>query len=649
MLQYLAAACLLLIFFLLGATLDLWLFRRYSLTFSVLAGFMVLNAAFFVFTYAFRAIGLKFSLLVTVFSAFLIFTLLFSAYRFIKCLAWKNYWQSVTGYFREHGVLKICLILFIAVILLLSFTLSMKENPDSDDSMYMAKAMEIIKTDTLHFHESRMWLGWECDFMTDATDSSTLETLYAYLSLISGIPVAVFCRKVMVLVITAVVCCTVFNLGISLFRGKQEKIKALLMLAGYLFLCVVYNAVFDSVPYRQIMSPWHGKTILAAIVFPCIMSVCVDIYSHADEIKWAEWIYLAIVVTASISASIIGVNFTVIYCIVMAAPLLIYRLIAKKTVKQFFFPAIVAMLPSILFSGIALITVITSNSGYFTRFASPDWYHSFYRTFIADSKGIVLILFLAAMVYFLIKGSVEQRLILVGTTVFLFATFLNPWLVKPVAKYITTGSIYWRLYWVIPIWTAIPAAAADALVKMGIDKAKIFLRGAIIALISMEIMLFSFAGSSMFTYTVEFLRCWYPPRYNSYALPEMTIACADAILEDSDEDLPMLLDVTDRELWSVPMFIRQYTADIGLCVGIRENQVGLRTDIISGENISVSDFVSKCSEADELLEVDMLENAIKHLEADYLFAPDCIIPQNDFLQLMVPCGDNSLYRINIDQ
>lgn len=95
--------------------------------------------------------------------------------------------------------------------------------------------------------------------------------------------------------------------------------------------------------------------------------------------------------------------------------------------------------------------------------------------------------------------------------------------------------------------------------------------------------------------------------------------------------------------------IRQYTADIDLCVGIRDNQVALMTDIIDGEDISVAEFVNKVCTSREVLDKDMLKNAIIHMQADYVFAPRDILPDNDFLTLLLNCEEHVLMRVEIAQ
>ena len=421
--QYLISGIIIFVFFLYGVSIERFLFNSYSTVKALVSGFMGVNASFFLFAYIFRALELSFSLLSVVYSFFLIAALVLGIVVLLTKATWKRYLQSAAEFFREERKLKSIFILLICVLLLFSFSMTLRERVDSDDSYYMARAMEIIKTDDLGFSQSVAWLGWDCEYFNENTDASTLETLYAYISVLTGVPVAVLCRKAIALSISVVICCTIYILGCSFFRNEHRECSALLMLVSYLTLCIIYNSVFDSVAYRQIMSPWHGKAIVAAIIFPAIFSVCVEIYERGDMINWADWIYLAIIITASISASIIGVNFTVVYCVVMAAPLLIYRLIKKHTIKQYFMPCVVAMLPAIIFSGIALLTVITSNPDYF-EWDYPNWSNAFTKSFIAGSHGILFVLFIISLLYFLVRGSTNQKLIIVGTTVFLFATFL---------------------------------------------------------------------------------------------------------------------------------------------------------------------------------------------------------------------------------
>lgn len=649
MFEYIIAACLIAVYFIVGALFDSLSYKRYSLPFSLVAGFICVNALFFLIAYPFRAIGLSFTLLTYVFTVLLAIAVLAGAYSLVLCGLWKGYIQNICSFFHSERCFKLSIFAFVLVLLAFSFTLSLQEYPDTDDSMYMAKAMEILKTDSLDIQESVSWLGWDSEQMNDSTDASTLEAFHAYLSRITGIAVAVLCRKTIILVNTVIVCCTVFSFGTSLFDDVNSKIKSLIMLAVYVALVIVFNSVFDSVPYRQIRTPWHGKAIVCTIIFPLIMSVCKDIYSHSGRIIWHEWIYLALIITASISASIIGVNFTVIYCVVMAGPLLIFRLLTKKKVAHLFLPACIAALPTIVFSGIALLKVVTSNRGYFTRFVLPDWLGCFNKIFLVNSYGVVLVLLIAALLYFIVKGTKEQRLLFAGTTAFLFLSFLNPLLIYPVSKYLTSGSVYWRLYWIIPVWTCISAAAADSIVEKRINNAKLYLKGILVCLIGVLIFIYSIFGSIPNNLLTNIFRSAYPERVNPYAVSYETIACADYILRDSTDSEPRLLDLSIRDDSCETYAIRQYTADIDLCVGIRDNQVALMTDIIDGEDISVAEFVNKVCTSGEVLDKDMLKNAIIHMQADYVFAPRDILPDNDFLTLLLNCEEHVLMRVEIAQ
>lgn len=640
--DYFVSAALLAVMFLLGVSVNRLLRQRSTPTWALVTGFMALHASFFLFTYIFRAAGLGFTALFRTYSVFIVSALLASVFVFLYKGLYKEYIRSATAFFSKKAGFKIGLLLLILMLFVLSFCISLRENPDSDDSFYLAKAMEIIKTDRLSFREFEIWLGWDDPVMHDSTDASTLETLYAYLSVLFGLPVAVLCRKAVIISFTAVVCCTVFNLGISLFRDYDSRLKALAMTAVYLLLCVQYNAIFDSVPYRQIFTMWHGKALVCSVIFPCIMTVCMDIYCHGEKIVFSEWLLLALIITASVSVSIIGVNFTAIFCVVMAAPFLIYRLIKRQSIVPFLLPAVTAMLPIIIFSGISLLTVIKSNPFYFADFTPPDLYNSFSKQFITESNGVILLLFIAANLYFLFRGTLNQKLLLVGTSAFLVLTFLNPLFANAVAKYLTTSSVYWRLYWIFPIWTIIPAALVGALAGIERKNRRIYAAGFASLLAALCLVLYSYSGTAVFSDPVTAVRCWYPKRNNPYGLSSSCVAAADAILADSDSGLPLLLDLSNgRGL----MDIRQYTADIGLCFGIRDDQVEEHTELIPGSDVPISDLILDLRSDVPCEDAELLHAALRQVKADYIYVWSELLPENDFLSPVLSAGKMVLYRV----
>ena len=641
--DYLISAVLLAVMFLLGTAVNKLLKQRSTPTWALVTGFMALNAAFFLFAYVFRAIELSFTALFRAYSVFIVLALAASVFVFLRKGLYKEYIHSVTAFFAKDTYLKVTMIVLLAVGAILAFSLSLREYSESDDSFYFPKVMGIIKTDSLHFREFQAWLGWDDPKMHTSTDASTLETLYAYLSVLFGIPVAVLCKKAIIISFSAVVYCTVFNLGVSVFRDYDSKLKALVMTVIYLAVCILYNSIFDSVPFRQIFTMWHGKTIVCAIIFPCIMSVCMDIYCHGENIVFSEWLLLALIITASLSASIIGVNFTAIYCVVMAAPFLIYRAVKRQNILPFILPAITAVVPLLIFSGISLLTVVKTNPGYFSRFVPPDIYACFYQQFIADSNGMILVLFILANIYFLFRGTVNQKLIFTGTSVFLTLTFLNPLFTNAVARNLTTSSVYWRLYWIYPIWTVIPAAIVGALSEIERKNRPSFIKGFTSILAAALLVVYSYTGAAD---PLKMVRCWYPQRLNAYALPEMCISVADAILADSDSALPMLLDLgSDQELMS----IRQYTADIGLCFGIRDNQVKKHSELISGGDMPISQLVLNFRKGIPCEDAELLRTALRQTKADYVYVLSSLLPENDFLTPMTAAGEATLYRVDLSE
>ena len=642
--DYFVSAVLLAVMFLLGVSVNKLLKQRSTPTWALVTGFMALHASFFLFAYIFRAIGLSFTALFKAYSVFLTLALAGSIFILLYKGRYKEYIRSVIDFFSRRPYIKTGVLLLILALAVFSFTISLRENPDSDDSFYLAKVMEIIKTDRLSFREFEIWLGWDDPVMHTSTDASTLETLYAYISVLTGLPAAVLCRKAIIIAFSAVVYCTVFNLGVSLFRDYDSKLRALCMTAVYLLVCILYNAVFDSVPYRQIYSVWHGKAIVCSVIFPCIMAVCMDIYCHGEKVFFPEWLLLGLICTASVSVSIIGVNFTAIYCVVIAAPFLIRRLIKRQSILPYILPALTAVLPVILFAGISLLTVVTSNQYYFDSFIPPDVFSTFSYQFINFSNGAVLILFILANLYFLFRGTLNQKLILSGASAFLALTFLNPLFSNIVAKYLTTSSVYWRLYWLFPIWTIIPAAAVGAVSEFKGRELRRFAAGAASALAAVLLVLYSFMAEPGAFDLFKAVRCDYPPRINAYGVPQKCISLADTVLEDADKETPRLL-ILSNSLELVPL--RQYTADVGLCVGVRGDQVKEHGEPVLGYDVPLSRLILDLKSDIPCKDAGLLRSALRQLKADYVFALPELIPENDFLTQIVCIDGTDLYRVDI--
>lgn len=642
--DYFVSLALLALMFLLGVSVNRILKQRSTPTLALVVGFLTLNASFFLIEFPFKLLGLRASLLFKVYSVFLAAALLLGFVLLLRKGLYKEYLHSVTDFFSDKALLKAVILLLILVLFVLTFRLSLTENPDYDDSFYLPKIMEFLKNDSLQLTNDQIRNGWRTAESRMETGLTSREALYAYFSVIFGIPVTILCRKALIISFSVIVYCTVFNLGLSIFRDQAGKLKALGMLLFYMLLCYLYNAVFDSVPYRQIFSMWHGKTIVCTIVFPCIIMLLMNIFCNSDRVDIPDWVLLVLVLLTSFSEADCGINITAICCVVTAAPFLIFSLIKKQNIMPVIKPLLVLVVPALC----ALPILLKHFQSSIGSAAPPDAFGTFYLMFVSDSSGVVFLLFAAALIYFLIRGTVHQRLLLAAPSVFLALTFLNPLFIGFVSKYLTTSTIYWRQYWIFPIWTIVPAAMVALISEIGPRQLNAFMKGGAFAAAFFLLVVLSYSGLSILKNPGYLVRCWFPQRINAYALPQECITVADAVLADSDSELPVLLDAVGYEggkTYGQLYPIRQYSVDIGLCVDVRNTDIS--GELISDSEVSVRDLITGLRQGTACSDPELLLSALEQLKADYLFADSELLPQNDCLVSILSAGSHHLYRVEL--
>lgn len=629
---------------LLIGTLTVRLFRlRRMPSMALLSGTISIFGLFFLIAYPMRAFGGSFAQLTAVFSSLMCAALAVSVFFLFWKGEYKKYYEGAVEVFRHKTALKLVTAAVIVFVCVLGFSLTLRSHPSSDDSFYFPKAMEIIETDSLSQRDSVVWYGWLDETVNDTSDASTFEILRAYLSQLTGVPVTAVCKGALACLLKLVSIAAYWQFFISFFRRDDTKLKPLLALLALNALWLIEQNVVGSTPYWNLRYIWMGKAVLSSIVFPCIFMICAEIYYSDGKIIWTDWLFLLTTICAALCVSVMGTNFTVLYCVVLAAPLIIYRLVKRRTIRQYFAPAAVAMLPAIIVALVTLLTTISSYGYYFTDFSVPSWMGAFHNLFDYD-KGLSLFLYAVSTVFFALKGNTEQRLLIAGSAAVLFATFLNPLLTELVSRYLTTGPIYWRLYWLLPYWTAIAAAAAEILTRYGKKYAEPILYGVYGALACVAAAVFVFTGkgntnSLIVNYAVS-------ARANEYALDDVTLEAADIILEDhSGEERPMLLC---RAVGGM-RFIRQYSVDIGLCIPIRESEIAKRSDVIPGTETSVEDFYQAVFNTG-ISDTELLRDGLEYLDADYLFiyGSEDQMPSCNFLTLLWTCQEGTLWRVEPD-
>ena len=579
--------------------------RRQSVTLDFCLGFVSILSICFLLTALFRVINLSLTALTHTLVSLLIVIDLFS----LLCIFRNGVLEECQSQIeRVKKILNsnklIFGLLFCSFLLHLFFSCCCYW-PTSDDSYYLPRAMEMVSKNTVNITDSIAWLGYQTDNKYGYFNPSSMEAFRAVLSSITGIPVTVLSRNALCIILVMLSYASVWQLTGSLVgeSDNAERIKALTLLLYNIILLLVGGFMkrdIVSFPFWQIRYLWQGKSILISFFFPLIMKLCVDIYRcNGDNHKvWNCCLLLGWAVIAAVSTTRVAVIFTPILCFILGIPYIVMNIVKRKFQWQIVPQILVAFIPVIIVASISMIAMTDSSGGGLFSTSQPLDIHKWNEVFgemFSIGHWIFWGLYAISLLYLIHKGDSIQKAVLIGAPIVLFLTFLNPLLIRIVVKFIKY-SIYWRLYWLLPMWYVFPF---------------------VLSIIICSNMTMKEINSFVIGFTVPLLLCGYvfiwgrvEIRNSMYSLDRRTESVAKFILDDySGGTKPVVLDMTYQFKGVVE--IRQYSTDIILYAGHRDTQRAIIQDT------SLQSLYKELYNGESLSNEEM-ESVIKNGEIDYV-------------------------------
>lgn len=331
----------------------------------------------------------------------------------------------------------------------------------------------------------------------------------------------------------------------------------------YFILTITLLSLFDGysnyLPSSFILlKAWMGKSSLINICFPLLLSFFIEIFRIEDRPTNFKrnkinnyFILISITLIGAAGTSAVGLYLLPVYYLTIFLGSLLTLQFGKNSIKRFFeyiFKAFVSSIPSILLLLGYLIMILKTNGiEQLTAFESN-------RTWVEEASLLlngnleILILYLISFFYFLFFGKNLERAIYVLAPLILFATFLNPLLHNVVGHYLTSLPVYWRLFWLIPIFSCIASFIVEASRLLKLKKLSILLVIPFILICNP----YNFGLNDTKYYKVE----------NSAKIPDDIANVTNAILDNVTTT-----DPNDLYLLALPkynIYIRQYTGKISL-------------------------------------------------------------------------------------
>lgn len=175
-----------------------------------------------------------------------------------------------------------------------------------------------------------------------------------------------------------------------------------------------------------------------------------------------------------------------------------------------------------------------------------------------------ILLFIAGVLYVLLKGTKEEKNIFMPCTIAMLLTVYNPLAPVVIDKFFDISSEYYRLFWITPVIVLVPFVASKLLDGKK-DTGEKTQSSAIVLMIAIAVL----AGNYVYTQGIPFAQ-------NVYKVPDELIEVSDIIHSDCDGEYPKAFFEYEYN-----MQIRQYDPKMLLTID--------REDYIYAVNYSYTD------------------------------------------------------------
>lgn len=441
--------------FLAGIAMEKLFHQQFCFSHAMMMGFLALLAVFQIIAYPLMRLNMSFSILFWVYTMILVLFIAAAVWILVKKEARAAILSNARitcGYIRKEIPL-LCITAGLAVYVLI--VSCGYPYITSDNSYYLPKAMEILAQNRLGISSGFAWSGVNQTSFPLSVDASTLECWKAYWSCLFCLHPTVFSRNTLTLIAHVVSWCALIQAYRSIARRKNTGSGFAVFLLVYLLLILVDNSVANYASFWQIRYPDQGKSMLTSIIYPALIYGCAQIANcRKGPVPWQKWAMLSLIFTAGVATSIIGVFWPFLCCLTMGVPYLLVE--RRKDLKKLILPLILTCIPVAVYAGLSYFTILTEQTPYFSL-DTQDW-----SSALAEALNVNrLDVFLLCMLFTLVLGSKTAKLVVAGGCITLFATIANPMFMDIVAKYLTTGNVYWRLFWMVPVYFLPAYVAAE--------------------------------------------------------------------------------------------------------------------------------------------------------------------------------------------
>lgn len=642
-----------LMFFLGWLFLDVFKLRK-TIPESFVCGFIISLALFQLVAFPFHVASGSFRALLIVYTTLLTVLTALSVRRFIKKRDALRVKDSLLTFGKGIAENRGVFILFaICVAATLAFALLVRLNL-TDDGYYLSKSLETIESDRLNLEHGIYGVGYAFNDFKLSSDFTTYEYYRSVFSVLFGVHVTILSTAAMRLVFCAFELFAVYSLAGRLFPHSLKRLYT--FMACFVALTLFGNLGNETGMYFAVRYIWHGKGLLVAVIAPVIMSLCFDIIvsdKSGGKTPVGLWVYCSLCLLASVCLSTVGIMLMPVLYVACGLPYILHK---WQRIKKLSLPAVISLIPAAGF-GVWMYLCRLADNPSLRSYSGENVGGAAVRIFALTSGDLSLcaetfsrqmlmtgailpVLSLAGLIYIFIKKKCGiAKYLLGGSSVFILLTFLNPLFAEEVSTYLTTPTVYFRLYWILPTIYLIAYGLCDLL---GVFSGKITAMfswlnqrrwlcaaAAVAALVlcsAVSVFAISKFGPDGTIDDLLIHTVFSESSDNPYRLPQVVIDCSDYMLENADDD--------DEPRFVCPIelesYVRQYTSELVMITANRHILQDQST--FPGTDVSVYGFVRSLYSG-KFDDGAYIDEILQGFDVDYVLLPeDFVLPEGSTLK-----------------
>ena len=440
---------------------------------------------------------------------------------------------------RKVSEITIGKIMFIALVAVQIFSYVILKHSDADDNFFAAIPNLCISSDRVLGYEASM--GLEYHQYSANYRMVGYEVFVGYLSKITQINSSTIFHTILPGISIGLYYMIQYLTGKKIFGNNWAKygilINLLNLFGGY--------AVYSTGSFL-LLRLGQGKAVACNLVFSYMFYLFLCQYREKNiSLKSVmQWI---IVLFAGISTSAVAIYLVPIFYGIYVAGWIVLHI--KTGIKLIFKNFLKMCIPIICILPVVItVLLLLMNVGNVSSLgAGSENIDSIQIAKMVQGNSKIWLMFIISCIVVLILGNKCMRILITIPNILLCATIINPIFAGYAAKYITGVTVYWRVFWLFPVYIVIAMAGTYTAVWLS-DRLKKKILGGIVFMLCA----FAICRNGTFIYNSNNFSI----AENKCKISKEVMEVADTILGDKGEEAVLL---ADSSIW---LEIRQYTGEI---------------------------------------------------------------------------------------